>query len=499
MPQRFVAIWFRQLTTDWLIRRQPQLHDVPFVLAARQRGRMLVRAASIVAQNKGIHPGMVVADCRAILPSLQVFDDEPDRPEKLLHALAEWCLRYTPVVAVNLPDGLILDASGCPHLWGGERPYLKNIITRLKNYGYHVRAAMADTIGAAWAVCRYGQVRAIIEQGEQAEALLPLAPAALRLEPPILERLEKLGLYQIRSFITMPRSALRRRFGLSLLSRIDQALGQEKEPIEPIYPIQPYQERLPCLEPICTAVGIEIALKKLLEILCGRLIKEEKGIRKCVFTAYRLDGNVQQIEIGTTKASQNAAHLFKLFEIRIGSFEPELGFELFMLEALTVEDVFAVQDALWDVSGHHNETAIAELLDRLAGKVGIQTIHRYLPDEHYWPERSVKEAVSLHEKPLIAWNADLPRPVHLLPRPEPIEVAVPLPDYPPIHFKHKGKLHKVVKADGPERIGQEWWIEENLHRDYYCVEDENGCRYWLFRAGHYGEKQQQWFIHGYFA
>ena len=98
------------------------------------------------------------------------------------------------------------------------------------------------------------------------------------------------------------------------------------------------------------------------------------------------------------------------------------------------------------------------------------------------------------------WKADRPRPVQLLARPEPIQVTAPIPDYPPMLFRHKGKLHTIKKADGPERIEQEWWLQEGEHRDYYAVEDEEGQRYWLFRSGHYtGDQRQQWFLHGYFA
>src|SRR5205814_1601250 len=155
-----------------------------------------------------------------------------------------------------------------------------------------VRAAMADTIGAAWAIARYGQITALIESGDQFAALLPLPPAALRLEAPILQRLHKLGFCQIAHFISMPRSVLRRRCGQALLQRIDQALGSEEEAIQPLHPIELYQERLPCLEPIVTATGIEIALMRLLETLCGRLVKEDKGLRSAILKGYRVDGKI---------------------------------------------------------------------------------------------------------------------------------------------------------------------------------------------------------------
>lgn len=498
MAKRFISIWFRHLIADWMIRRQPALKNAVFVVAASERGRMVVKAASTAARAKGIVMGMVVADCRAILPEVQVFPEIQGQVEKLLNALAEWCIRYTPVAAVDLPDGLLLDVSGCAHLWGGEHDYLKDIITRLSAFGYNVRVAIADTIGTAWAVCRYGKETPVIAPGCQIDALMALPPAALRLEAGTIQRLEKLGLCEVRSFINMPRRTLRRRFGDQLLCRLDQALGQEIEVLVPVQPIQPYQERLPCLEPIRTATGIEIALRQLLESLCGRLVKEEKGMRKCVFKGYRIDGNIQQIQIGTVRASRNVGHLFKLFEIKIPGIEPALGFELFILEATTVEDVSAEQETFWHLS-EHNDQAISELLDKIAGKVGLHTISRFVPDEHYWPERSFKATTSLTEKATTTWRTDLPRPIHLLPQPELIEVTVPIPDYPPMLFVYKGKLHNITRADGPERIEQEWWLMEGLQRDYYCVEDEDGARYWLFRAGHYGSGDPQWFIHGFFV
>jgi len=64
------------------------------------------------------------------------------------------------------------------------------------------------------------------------------------------------------------------------------------------------------------------------------------------------------------------------------------------------------------------DTALAELLDRIATKVGPERIRRYLPAEHYWPERSIRPAISLTEVPTAAWHMDRPRPVRILPRPE---------------------------------------------------------------------------------
>jgi protein ImuB len=498
VTKRFVSIWFRYLITDWFTLRKPVLYNTAFVLSAPSHGRMVVTAANALAEKQGIYNGMVVADARAINPGLQVLDDKPGLADKLLSRIAEWFIRFTPFAAVDIPNGIILDVSGCSHLWGGEEPYLKDMVNRLKAKGYNVRAAIADTIGTAWAIARFGRHSFIIDPGQQSEALLSLPPAALRLDIDDVELLNKLGLRQIKDFIGMQRSALRRRFGNHLLTRLNQALGHEEEIIQPVQPIEHYQERLPCLEPIITATGIEIALNRLLEVLCQRLQKEEKGLRTACFKCYRIDGKIEQINIATNHPSCNVNHLFKLFEIKLSTIEPSLGIELFVLEAPNVEEHSPSQEALWKTTGGLDNINLAELLDRLAGKIGSASIKRFLPDEHYWPERSIKKASSLQEQKTIAWTLDRPRPIQLLPMPEQIIVTAPIPDYPPMNFRYKGKLHKIIKADGPERIEQEWWIQEGQHRDYYVVEDEEGCRYWLFRSGHYNE-ECRWFIHGFFA
>jgi len=501
MSKRFVAIWFKHIKTDWMQKKNPNLKDVPFVLAKPDHGRMMITEVSKTAKAKGIYTGMIVSDAKVIYPALQVLDDIPGLNEKLLKNIAEWCIRYAPVVAIDLPNGIILEATGCTHLWKGEERYLKDITDKLKSFGYHIRAAMADTIGTAWAVSRYGKIKAIIKSGEQTEALLSLPPIALRIQPEINEKLQKLGLIEIGSFINMQSSALRRRFGADFLLRLYEALGTKEEYIQSVIPSVEYSERLPCLELIQTKTGIEIALEQLLEKLCRRLIKEGKGLREANFIAHRIDNKIEKIIIKTNHASNNPKHLFKLFEYKIEKIEPALGIELFMLEAPKVEKVVSIQQTLWTTNGSLESREVAEFLDNVENKFSNNiTINRYFPDEHHWPERSLKIVTSLKQKSEIDWQKDKRRPTNVFPVPQPIKVTAPIPDYPPMNFHFNNKLHKVVKADACERIEPEWWIDGGLQRDYYIVENEEGKRYWLYRLGHYNEEEKpEWFIHGVFG
>lgn len=499
MKKRFACIWFPHLVTDWIHIRQPALSHLPLVLVTTDHGRKIITNTNTMAMEQGAYTGMVLADARGLIANLQVLDDEPGRPHRLLTRLAEWCIRFTPVAAVCAPDSLLLDVTGCTHLWGGDQKYITDIYNRLINFGYHLRIGMADTIGAAWAMAHFGEKTSIVHNGCQTTALLPLPPAALRLEPALLELLQKLGLRRIEQFVHIPRAALRRRFGTPFIKRLNQALGHEEETIEPVEPVLPFHERLPCPEPIVTATGIEIAMKQLLDTICGRLQKQQQGLRAAIFKGYRTDGKITMIEVGTSRATYNSKHLFKLFEPKMESIEPGLGIELFTMDAPKVEAVVPLQEKMWEGSCALHDIALSELVDRIENKIGPHHIHRYLPAEHYWPERSFHQAESFQQQPATIWQNTRPRPVHLLSSPEKIDVTAPIPDYPPLLFTYKGRLHTIKKADGPERIEREWWLEEGQHRDYYIVEDEQGQRYWLFRLGHYEDENYQWFIHGFFA
>ncbi|CAN5739689.1 DNA polymerase Y family protein [soil metagenome] len=434
MSKRYVTIWFQHLATDWCIKQKPSLKDTAFVLVNPERGRMVIKEASIDAQSKGIYRGMVLADARAFFPTIEVINYKEGVTQKLLLKFCAWCIRYSPVVVIDLPDGLILDVTGCPHLWGSEDAYINDIVKRINHLDYKVRAAIADTIGAAWAASRFGKYCiSVVERNNHINTLLSLPPAALRIEPAILEKMQKLGFYQLASFINIPASVLHRRFGQTFITRLHHAIGKEEENIQPFEPLEPYSERLPCLEPIQTLTGIEIALAKLLDNLCKRLQKESKGVRVCILKCFRLDGKTEQVSIGTTRGSNNTIHLFKLFENKLQNIAPDLGIELFLMEAIKVEDVSSTQETLWKNNATNNK-AIAELLDRMTNKINGLRIKRFLPAEHYWPERSYKAATSFNEKSTIPWRTDKRRPIILLNKPESIKVTAPVPDYPPMSF-----------------------------------------------------------------
>ena len=500
MEKKFLSIYFPFLVTDWICIKKPAFKDLPLVVTTLSHGRSIITDSNRQALSEGVFPGMVLADARALVPCLQVMNEKKGLKETLLKKIAEWCIRFTPIASIDPPDGIILDATGCTSLWGSDECYVATITKKLKSKGYSVKAALAPTVSAAYALARFQKDKQVFSAAGYLPSLLTLPPEALRLENDTLEMLYKLGLRKLGSFMGMPATVLMNRFGKLLNIRIGQLLGKIDEPLQAVSPVENFQERLPCLEPIITRKGIEIALEECLRSLCERLNQEGLGIRKSVFRIYKLDGSSGEIGISTHKPSINISHLIKLFSIRIEELDPEPGIELFILECTAFEKTHSLQENIWQGTGTLQSTETSELLDKLAARLGPASIVRYLPAEHHWPERSIRKAGSLFEISNVPWSNEKLRPIELLREPLPIEVAAPIPDYPPMLFKQGRKLHRIKKADGPERIEREWWQDEGEHRDYYALEDEEGKRFWVYRSGHYSEKRSwQWFLCGFFA
>jgi len=500
MPKRYVSIWFRYLLTDRQVIRHPEFKEKLFVFAEPQRGRKVITAITVAGQRQGLSVGMTVADAKAAVPGIVVLDGKPGLNEKLLTKLAEWCHRYTPLVAVDPPDGLLLDATGCTHLKGGELEWLKDLTKRLKELGYNVRPGMADTIGAAWGVARWAKKGLIVAEGGHRNAIMGLPSSALRLNSDLLTKLDNVGLRTIESFIHMPKQVLQRRFGKQLVLRLFQALGNEDEFLLPIKEPSPHCERMAFLEPIRTRPVIEKHLHELLDKMCKRLYGEGKGLRTAMLTYYRIDGKSGSIEIGTNHPSQRTDHVFKLFTLKLDAVAPGLGIELFVLDVPKVEPTSDKQSNLWAEKPGADSEVVAELLDNISGRIGTDYVKLFLPKARYWPERAASPQQDIKKKAELGWRTDKPRPFQTLEPPEPVEAMALTPDYPPKFFVYRGKRHTIVAADGPERIEREWWDDEGGHRDYYVVEDEDGGRYWLFWSGHFDPaRPQHWFIHGFFA
>jgi protein ImuB len=470
----------------------------PLLLSQRTGNRLLVAAASPEARALGLHPGMAVSQARALVPGLDIRDHDPAADSDVLTRLALFAARrWTPRAAVSPPDGLFLDLTGVAHLFGGEERMCRRILAFCARAGFAARIAVAGTPGAAYALARFGPGTICPVNGEP-EALAPLPLAALRVEEPVLAAARRLGLETVGDLLPLPRGPLQRRFGKTLLARLDQALGRSGEPIEPVVPEEAPCATLRFAEPIATAEAIAEGLGLLMERLIATLREQGLAARTLALLCDRVDGKVERIAIGTARATRDGDHLLRLLAMKIEKIEPGFGLDSMRLVAGRVEPLAPEQ-----LSGDKAAEDLAMLVDRLAGRLGPRRLYRATAVESDVPERSVARIGPLDSASL--WPK-WPRPVRLLSPPERVEnVVALLPDLPPRRFTWRGRAYRIARADGPERIHGEWWrrtAEAEAVRDYFQVEDEEGARFWLFRRGDGVDGRTgdlSWYLHGVFG
>ncbi len=539
--RRVISLWLPRFTTDRLCRRRPEWRTAPLAIVSECRAARtgLARdgglAVRIVAANRaaeqaaGIVPGMTLSDARARLPDLRTARAEPEADRRALAGLAEWCTRWTPWAALDAPDlapppaahhAIWLDVTGVAHLFGGEAALLEDLCIRLTHFGFAASAALADTPGAAWAVSHFAtrKTRRVVRKGGARAALAALPVAALRLDPAAVEGLERLGLRRIDALAALPRAALARRFGARVLERLDQALGRAPEPLSPALPAEPLRVRLAYAEPIGHLEAVAVGLRRLLASMEARLVETGLGARRLVLSLYRVDGKCVQVMVETCAPARAPRHLMALFEDRLDGLALGFGVDLMTLDAPVTAPLAAAQPVLDGLAGPGRPRgragdALGLLIDRLDNRYGRRNVHRLVPHASHWPERAQRRAAPLcHETASRretadsgAWSAHRHRPLRLLARPEAVEAVAMLPDEPPMMFRWRRVMHRIVKADGPERLAAEWWRGENAGaedalRDYYRVEDADGRRFWLYRDAPYDAgRSPTWWLHGLFA
>lgn len=546
--RRILSIWFPRLGVEQALRRRPVFLPVPFAVVADVNGAQVLHSLTPEAEAAGLSQGQSLRDARAICPALMTVAADERAEAMFLTALRRWAGKFSPWVAEDAQAGLALDVTGCAHLFGGEEALLTQVEADCEGMGLTVRAGLADTVGAAWALARYagrvaGPVRngdaiaqeahatrskaakrrgwerggaapalaaepvtrgVIAPKGATRQALAGLPLAALRLEAEAVEGLARLGLRCVEDLAVLPRPALARRFGAAVLRRLDQAMGLVAEPVTPSSAPLHFAARLNFPDPIGLLADVEAGVDRLLPVLCARLTARSQGARRVRLQAFRSDGEVRAVEVGLARASDRVESIRPLLVMKLDQIEAGFGIDMLRLEAVQTEPISAMQYRARmgeDAAPVPQDAGMDALVNKLGARLGAEAVTRLHPAESHAPERSYLVMAAAWSR---AYGKDwpergIPRPLVLL-GPEPIGAPEGDPS-PPQRFRWRRRDLGVRVAVGPERIAPEWWLDRpewrSGARDYWRVETEEGLRLWLFYA-HGGEVSGGWFCHGVF-
>ncbi len=524
-----MAIWCARLSVDrWRLSLAPEQGGVepgegpdaePTVLITETAHGPRIEAANDAGREAGAQAGMMLADARTLCPQIQTAPADPAGDLAFLEKLAVWAQRWGPWSALDPPDGLLVDVTAVAHLFGGEARLLKDVEAAFAKRKLAVRAAIAPTAGAAWALAHFGPARAILgPQDDASQRLADLPVAALRLDTDVLTVLRRLGLKRLGDLADITkgavnrseaaaRDALHRRFrnrkspSANPLIRLDQLLGKVPEPLLPVVPQQMPLVQRRLMEPIRHRSLLDQVLADLAMDMARELEGRGEGARRLELGLWRVDGEVivRRLELAT--ATRDPAHITRLFEDKLENIEAGFGIETVRLRASWSEPL-AVEQADVEAAAERHGTSLSACIDRLTVRLGPHAVRRPVPHASHLPERAQRWQPPMEPQPTSQGVFEFqPRPLKMLDKPEKIAVLYASPDGYPQRFRWRGNVHEVVRVEGPERIAPEWWRERSTVRlrDYYRIEDASGRRYWIYRHGIVGDGRggmPDWFLQG---
>ena len=466
---------------------------------------MRLAACDSAALALGLTPGTALADARARVPELAVFDHDPAADMTLLGWLADGFERYTPACMLDPPQGLLLDITGCAHLFGGDEAVLaKDLKARLLRHGLTCRIALGATPDSARAKAKYA--KGVIGN-------LPVE--ALDGGEKVHQALRRAGLKSIGDLARRPRTPLAARFGKAVVVKLARLLEEEDPRIVPRRSLPVIHVEQNFAEPVSRTNDVLATIEALTGEAAVLLRERGQGGRRFEVSLFRSDGHVARLGIDTGGPTRDAGLLMRLIRERIDALadplDPGFGYDLIRLAVPLAEILANAQVGLEQKIDTGAEAAA--LIDRLSVRLGADRLRHFHAGNSHIPERAALERIAQSGPSNGDWRNPEPgepamRPFRLFETPQAIEVMASIPDGPPRQFRWRRNLHQIVSYEGPERIAPEWWRHKRgyeagsggLTRDYYRVEDKEGRRFWLFRRGLFTEAGKPlWYLHGLFA
>jgi protein ImuB len=471
-----------------------------------------VIACCRAARRRGVVPGMLLAEAQSLWPAsdlngvgFEPHDVLADRGK--LRELAALAQQFSPFVAIDdadVPDYLLLDATGCGYGFGGEAAFAEKLVADVRRRGYWPMAAIADTVAAARAVARHGRLDEprvrIVPPGEQLNALRSLPIEALRLPPSVVQTLWELSIVRVDQLLALPRVQLPSRFGTEVLTCIDRALGDLPEGLNPEPAVELLELSWAFEPPAADATLLAAAVEELVERLLKKLRNQPVGVKRLLWwvktdRAERVCFPVDLVRPTTSQKDLMALVRLQVERLRVAGEVTEIT-----VRAAAEPLVFDQLDLFGN--GPDRRKDVAHLLERLTSRLGDRAVLRPRPSPDAQPELACEYDPWLAVAETRAREAEKPRPGPrpltrppvLKSPPAVIGVLSVFPGGQPKRIRWGRRDLVIARSWGPERIETGWWRGDDVRRDYYVAETAAGERFWVFRCLAAGG----WFLHGVF-
>ena len=397
--------------------------------------------------------------------------------------LACWAGRYTP--RVNLAaDALRLDIGASLRLFGGLEALLGQLRAELAAMQVAAQLVVAPTPLAALWLARAGDGVVCPDPAALRAALQALPLSALRLAPPLARRVEGFGLRRLDAVLALPRASLGRRLGKAFVLDLARALGELPDP-QPcfVFP-EGFAQEVELPAPVESAPVLLFAARRLIAALTGWLAVRNGALRGIELRLVHAQDGCTLVPLAFSRPVHAVSRIERVLKERLGTLRLPAPVLSLRLCAGAIESRPGGSELLFEGPGQGQE-ALAELLDRLAARMGADMVRGLACHADHRPE----QASCMPAQGLIAMPSkidNLPRPLWLLESPEALREVGGRP-------RRGGELRLLA---GPERIESGWWDGADARRDYFVAIDARGAWLWIFRdsSGSGG-----WFLHGLFS
>jgi protein ImuB len=471
----WIAIRLPQLPLEIFLRGSST--PEPFALEERHR----VFACDRKAGARGVRAGMAVSAALALAPGLRFVQRDPAAETEALLGLAGWAAQFTPGVALEFPDTVLLDAAGSLKLFGGLAPLLGCLRRELAQMGWSARLAGAPTPRGAYWLAFAGSERFVDSAVELEPTLAALPVAVLRCGDETLEALAAIGVRTIGGLLALPRGGVARRFGQKLIDSLDRAFGRLPDPRNFFVPPPRFHAAIELPAEVVQAEALLFAARRLIVQLAGFLAARSGGAQRLVFRLKHRDRAATEVAIGLVAPSRDAEHFTLLARERFSNLVlPE-----------PVREIDLEVDEVVRLAGRNLGLLLEQgkplgdwgrLVERLRARLGAEAVSGIAMRAEHRPELASAVAEPDAKQLQLEFGE---RPVWLLESPRPLAEVGARPH-------HEGPLELLA---GPERVESGWWDGDDVARDYFIARMQNEALVWIYRERGGGG----WYLHGLFA
>ena len=477
---------------------------MPFVVGSGGHYPRVV-ATNAAAHAAGIRSGQLISSALALAPDLVLRDRNQDAEAQALAQLATWTLTFTPGACLAPPDGVLAEIGGSLRLFGGLPRLVARLTAGSCALGYTPRLGIAATPGAALLLARAGHPQPVADPAQLPAVLAPLPLTLLDLDDTIRATLHEAGITTFGDADALPRDGLARRFGAPLVALFDRTLGRVADPRPPFVPPPHFTRKLELPAPVHDVEALSFGVHRLVQELSTWLTARGLGVVRLTLTLgherYLRQRGVPdtQVPFALGAPARAPAHLLGVLRERLA--RVPLPAVVATLTLASDETAPLAGRNLSLLPGDEAAAVEVPLLDRLRARLGEDAVTRVALHAEHRPEHAMRDVgmapagagqghaqghrARAPKAPLPPVVPDAPRPLWLLPEPQPLA--------------HLFEARPWVLHDGPERIESGWWDGGDVRRDYYVARSPAGEHAWIYRDHRYGIDDGEWFLQGLFA